>query len=363
MPAWALVAAAAIGPSVVSPEYEALLRQYARGEREAAVAALGDWEPRDVDRQIRAMVRAARGAAGCAACPDPVDERLTKAAVMLHLDRDGADRPPAAGQEQPRACPGLDARRARDLAHLLAVRAETRDFARRVFLAMAQSCQWDFCLADAVEWGREGLSRFPGDALLLLGVGSTLEENATLGRAPLAMEDAPRDRRAPRARVNPLGERAQGFAAAERVLAEAVSADPDLVEARLRLGRVQWRQGKDEVALRTLEEALRRRGPPPLPYLAHLFAGQVQEGAGRVAEAQRHFEEALALEPESQAAAIALSHLRRMSGDLAGARRLLSDGLSYAGSRGDRDPYWNYVASNAATAPEIFRALREEASE
>jgi tetratricopeptide (TPR) repeat protein len=357
--AWALAAVAATGPSVVSPEYEALLQRYARGEREAAVAALAEWEPRDVDRQIRALVRAARGAAGCAACPGPVDGRLMKAAVMLHLDRDSADRPPAAGNEQPRMCPGVDAHRARSVAELLAVREATRDFARKVYLAVAQGAQWDFCLEDAVEWGREGLARFPKDAPLLLGVGSTLEENATLGRPMLRGFGRPGDNRTPGA----SGARARGFADAERMLAQAVAADPGLVEARVRLGRVQWRQGKDDLAVRTLEEALRRGGPPPLPYLAHLFVGQVHEGAGRVADAQRHFEEALALEPESQAAVVALSHARRMAGDLEGARRVLRDGLAYAGRRGDRDPQWNYVASNAETAAALLDALRAEASE
>ena len=361
--AWALFAVAATGPSVVSPEYEALLRQYARGEREAAVAALADWDPPNVDRQVRALVRAARGAAGCTACPDPVDERLMKAAVMLHLDRDSADRPPAAGNEQPRLCPGVDAHRARSVAELLAAREATRGFARKVYLVVAQGAQWDFCLDDAVEWGREGLARFPRDPELLLGVGSTLEENATLGRPLLRGSVRPRDSRSPGAGVDASSARARGFADAERTLAQAVAADPGLVEAHLRLGRVQWHQGKHEAALRTLEEALRRGGPPPLPYLAHLFVGQVHESGGRLPAAQRHFEEALALEPESQAAVVALSHARRMAGDVEGARRALRDGLAYAGRRGDRDPHWNYVASNAAGAAALFDALRAEASE
>jgi Tfp pilus assembly protein PilF len=142
-----------------------------------------------------------------------------------------------------------------------------------------------------------------------------------------------------------------------------VSADPDLFEARIRLGRVRWRLGLDDSARQTLEEALRRGGAPPLPYLAHLFLGQALERLGRAGDAARAYEEALALEPQSQAAAVALSHLRLSSGDTAGARRVLEDALGQAGRRPVRDPYWDYPASNAASADQVLEALRLEASE
>jgi tetratricopeptide (TPR) repeat protein len=66
------------------------------------------------------------------------------------------------------------------------------------------------------------------------------------------------------------------------------------------------------------------------------------ERAGRANEAARAYEEALALEPQSQAAALALSHLRLSSGDAAGARRVLEQALAHAGRRAESDPYWIY---------------------
>ena len=46
-----------------------------------------------------------------------------------------------------------------------------------------------------------------------------------------------------------------------------------------------------------------------------------------------------------------------------GARRVLESALAHAGHRGERDPYWDYPASNAASADETVLALRREARE
>jgi thioredoxin-like negative regulator of GroEL len=82
---------------------------------------------------------------------------------------------------------------------------------------------------------------------------------------------------------------------------------------------------------------------------------------GRASEAARAYQGALALEPQSQAAAVALSHLRLSAGDAAGARRVLDEALAHAGRRAESDPYWIYPASNAAGAEDALEALRLEA--
>jgi hypothetical protein len=68
---------------------------------------------------------------------------------MPHLDGNDAERPRSEEAEQPRACPG-------------------------------QRSQWDSCLDAAETWGEVGVKLFPGDARLLLALGSTQEEAATL---------------------------------------------------------------------------------------------------------------------------------------------------------------------------------------
>jgi tetratricopeptide (TPR) repeat protein len=357
-----LVPSVVLAAVVVSGDYEALIRRYAAGEQAAAVSALATWRAGELDRQVRALQRAARDGPPCPSCPHALDSLPLKAAVMLHVDRDEVERPRAHGTEQPRLCPGDHARRAGQIAAILAARDGPRDFARRFFLAMAHRSQWDFCLDAAQQWARDGLARFPRDPSLLLALGAALEEKATLGAVPPGPPRIFPLRRA-RGIEDPGGDRTSWFGEAERILSEAVTADPRMVEARIRLGRVQWRLRKDDLARRTLEEAIRLGGAPPLPHLAHLFLGQVFERGGRAKEAARAFEEALALEPESQAAAVALSHLRLSSGDAAGARRVLESALGHAGRRGERDPYWNYPASNAASADETLLALRREARE
>ncbi|HET6898149.1 MAG TPA: tetratricopeptide repeat protein, partial [Vicinamibacteria bacterium] len=79
-------------------------------------------------------------------------------------------------------------------------------------------------------------------------------------------------------------------------------------------------------------------------------------------EAARAYQEALALEPQSQAAAVALSHLRLSAGDAPGARRVLDEALAHAGRRAATDPYWLYPASNAANTDDALEALRQEAT-
>lgn len=329
---------------VVSLEYEGLLRQYARGETAAAVSALGRIRPGDLDDQVRAIQRRAKDAARCATCADPLDDLPLRAAVMLHADRDEAERPAATGSEHARACPGVHARRAGQLAAVLATRGVgDRDFARRFFLAMAERCQWDFCLEAATQWARDGLERFPGDAPLLVTLGAALEEWATVFQ--------PQSQR----------ERGERFREAAKVLQEAIVADPARDDARVHLGRVQWRLGDDAAARATLEEMLARRPDAPLEFLAQLFLGQVHERAGRTPDAAAAFARALELDPQSQAAAIALSHAALVTGDVGRSRALVEQALALAGRREMRDLYWDYVASNAASAEARFDGLRREA--
>ena len=108
---------------------------------------------------------------------------------MLHADRDALDRPRSAATEQTRPCSGEQARRAGQIAAILAGRSDTRDFARRFFLAMANRSQWDFCLDTAQQWARDGLAHFPRDPALLLALGATLEEKATLAALPPRLEE------------------------------------------------------------------------------------------------------------------------------------------------------------------------------
>jgi len=142
-----------------------------------------------------------------------------------------------------------------------------------------------------------------------------------------------------------------------------VAADPTSAKARVRLGRVQWRLEDDAGAQRTFEEAVLGPAPVPVLYLARLFLGQVHERAGRLDAAVREFSLAQGLDPTAQSAAMALAHVSWLSGDREAALRAVAGTLARAGQRATRDPYWDYLASNAALADEQFEMLRDEASE
>ena len=104
-------------------------------------------------------------------------------------------------------------------------------------------------------------------------------------------------------------------------------------------------------------------GTPDQRYLAHLYLGKVYESLGRGEDARRDFREALALRPDAQAAAVALSQALASAGDAEGARRVLADALSWAGGRLQRDPFWQYPAGNALTVDVTLDALRRETGE
>ena len=131
-------------PSPKPSGYVSLVERYAQGERAEAVAGLA-WLSYNDAIQGYGELKAAleqlnRGYDASHAEPARRGTQLERlrgllrAAVMLHWDRDEADRPPYVGTEQPRPCPSRHADLAGRYAALLARWPETREFARRFFL-------------------------------------------------------------------------------------------------------------------------------------------------------------------------------------------------------------------------------------
>lgn len=348
---------ASAAPDTVDDEYWKLVTRYAHGERAIAIAGLARFSEADLGRIAQAAqaatIAAQRGQGAEPALP-------LRAAVMLHVDFDEAERPEASGTEQPRRCPGKQVDIAARYARLLAGNERTTGFARRFFVALAHRSQWDACFPEAQRWAREGLKLFPRDPELLLAAGSVLEESATIWTgAPTVVSPA----MAPRYRASArdaAAERAERYKEARAFFEDAVAADDGLILARIRLGRVRWRLGENEAAGAALEDAVARSADPQLLYLAHLFLGQVHEDAGRLGQAVDHYRLCLGLDPGAQAAAVALAHALGRAGDAEGARGVLRRALAQGGRRVRRDAYWDYLACQAAHAPERFDALRQE---
>lgn len=344
------------------PDYLELLRAYAHGARAEAIAGLGTWSLRELDRQLGQMARLVQAAELCR-CPTPIEGVSLRAAVMLHADRDRAERPASTEAEQPRPCPGPQALLAGRFAALLARLPEHRDFARRFYLAMALRAQWDYCLEESVRFGQDGIQLFPRDGELLLAVGSVYEEGATLGMATsmTRVTGLPAGKR-DNARVS-AKERQKWMLQARRFLADAVAADPENALARLRLGRVLYRLGEAELATDALAGAVERTREPSLLFLAHLFRGKLHEDAGHLDEAAAEYRLALEIDATSQSAAVALAHALQLTGEAESARDVLEQAVAAAGRRGGRDAYWDYLMGDAVHLEDLLDGLRRETLE
>jgi tetratricopeptide (TPR) repeat protein len=232
-------------------------------------------------------------------------------------------------------------------AAMLARDPETEDFARRFFLAMALRWQREACFEDAHSEARAGIELFPRDGSLLLAAGSVLEERAVLTTTSVRPDAAAAQ---------------QGWLKeARRDFTEAISIEPDLALARLRLGRVLWRLGQSEPARETLEEALIRAHDPKDRYLAHLFLGRIHEDAQRLDRALAEYRHAVDIDPQAQSAAVALSHALQLAGEAEEARRTLAAGLVQ--KRTTRDAYWDYLVENARQVDDLLATLHSESLE
>jgi tetratricopeptide (TPR) repeat protein len=339
----AIVIAAALAgaPAPDGPPELRPARLYLAGQRAEAMGALSRRGEIDKRRELgqlfklRSVHEASAGA-------------LLRAAIMLHTDRALAERAQAPGSETPRACgAGDDDVLARSIAGYAVERDDSREFVRRWFVAMAGRSQWDLCLEDVRAWTREGLKWFPLDPELSLARGLGAEAAVRFGR---------RDERNPThdrsVVVRDLGEARDAYRL-------ALQSAPDLLEARLGLGRTLWRQGKLDEARDELVRVTREARDPPLLYLAQLFLARVHDDASRPADAERAYRDAGAACPTAQAAAIGLAELQARSGDAAGSRASLEPAVALAPRADGADPFTFYHLG-LGRAQERMDALREE---
>ena len=192
----------------------------------------------------------------------------------------------------------------------------------------------------AREFGRGVRDPHGESALLLLALGATEE----MGWSRHQEEDAP-------AYVD------GDLKEAERLYRQALLISPELVEARLRLGRVLALRRDDE-AVKTLDQ-IGEAIETPFQYLARLFEGDLHEPAGKLSEAERQYLAAVILMPQSQSAFMALAHVRHAQGARA---QSAQDVRVTTGARGvpdTADPWFWYARGTAWRGPRYLEDLRK----
>lgn len=353
--------AAQEGPSAA---YLAAVERYAAGDRAGALEDVAAFSARAVRQQLESLRGLLARARACPGCLEASRARRLNlvAALLLHTD---AFLPESAGERARERDPEtVRAHRlaASGIADLLRDEPQQRDLVRRWYAAVAGVALASASFEDAVQWARRGLAAF-ADAPELLLVVATVEEwtGAQGGLRDLAGAIDPSTPQM-RDKLALFRERRRHLERAQEALARALAVDPALDAARLRLGRVAWRLGDAAAARTAFEQVLERTGSRGTAYLAHLFLGRVHEDAGHFDEAAGAYAAAVALDADSQAARLALSHARLRLGDAAAARRELEAAVGFAGWRREPDPFWDYPWGPGAGAAERLEALRREAS-
>ena len=342
---------------VLSPAYEAVVRRYQSGDREGAVADLSSWPEERLRGEVAALSAFREKARACHPCAASMSWRQIPVRAALVLHGDCALRARRGGEPS-----SLHKSLALEIARLLKDDPTQRAFAGRWYETMAGLAQGENLWGEALDWAERGLRDFPDSARMLLVVGSIEETVGALATLRLPDGVFSPVQRETRENLDALREAHGHLEKARRSLRSAVAADPSLAEARLRLGRVAWRLGDALEARAALLEVLSREPRPDTAFLAHLFIGRLDEDAGRLDDAGRSYEAALALDPRAQSARLALSHARLRRGSPGIARREVEESVRASGQRLQPDPFWLYPWGPARGAEDRLEALREEAS-
>jgi len=146
---------------------------------------------------------------------------------------------------------------------------------------------------------------------------------------------------------------------AEELLQRALDADPSFVAARLRLGRVVMRQQRWDEGLRHIQQFLKDTQDKTLTYYANLFAGDAELALGNPDDAQRSYERALTLFPDSQSARLGLAAALGAAGEREeSVTAILPTLTKRPEGRADDDPWWIYYDSNLVEADAELDRLR-----
>jgi tetratricopeptide (TPR) repeat protein len=357
----ALSTPAPIQPPPETPEmaYWAAVEAFAQGRTETAHRALASFRQADLDRLAKSWEELAHAARKCGDCDARrrFDRLPVRAAILLHAEQDREERKLRLAAETAICDLGFHGRMGERLLGLALLQPAGKDFVVGYSMAMSLYFRSVACFGRALGWAATGLSSRPKNAFLTMIRGLNHEILGTVGNIPslriISLDDKGR---ASLPVVEP-SDRSVQLEKAARDYESALAAEPRIAEARVRLGRVEWRRKRLEPARRALTQAI-SESSGPLLYLAHLFLGQVLEDQGKLDEAIRSYRAATIIEPEAQSGAVALAAALTLRGQADPAREALENALRFAGARQRADPFWNYLVGLPLLAEAYFDALR-----
>jgi len=346
--------------------YLALVERYRRGDS-GAIADILTWKDAEIRAAIDTLSRlVVRGRAPRATMPGEIAARVKAAAVMLHTDAGLAEI--------------LKLRKPESLhlktAHVLMLESAASPFGaldstlndfnlRNWVLAVVELLvdQMEYeparsllgpaaptaayrALLDGADrdlvltagWLEESAAFF-GEHVLIsdaktASVPTELEASAFMARS----EEAGRQR----LRVQEAREHA------ERLYRRVLQLDAGWDEARLRLGRVLFDEGRSAEAADHLERVLAQSSEPRQRCLAALFLGALREREGRIDAAVELYSKAVTADPRSQTARVALSAALALTAQSAPARDAIGPLASRrVADRGYTDPWSAYVLGKA----------------
>lgn len=343
-------------PCIAAASYPQIVVAYRTGQFLTAVADLlrmpADRLRDDADDFVRAATKAR-------------DDEMLRAATMLHTEAALALRlESGAGGSGEWVVHGASARRA---AKALDAFDPHSPFVRQWRLLMSAFLQGQGDLFAAMHfaagsWGRlpDGLRGSPIviRALEPLPDRLTGDDDAELRLAMGAIQETAWVREHEYAAGRGRGD----LGAAERDLRRALALRPDLLEARIRLGRVLTLREDFAAAARTLEEIDPRGLDQGFLYLAKLFKGDAEERLGRAAAAEADYRAAIAVFATAQSARIALAHLHHAQGDRRAAAAAVREGADPLATSEAADPWLWYLRGTSWRVEGYVNTLRQMTS-
>jgi tetratricopeptide (TPR) repeat protein len=145
---------------------------------------------------------------------------------------------------------------------------------------------------------------------------------------------------------------------ASELFERALAADPALVEARVRLARVRFDQGRPREALSMLQDVAPTITDDIVSYYAQLVLGDAAAALGQRDVAGAGYRRAAMLFPSAQTPRLALSLLARSGGNAAGALTALAPIFSLPDDPMERpDPWWAYDKGEGRYASTLMADL------